>query len=55
CMHLMCCNSFFSLFIVIYVTHFLVSPILVAHGYFPLATVNHLEDDCDEDDRHMHL
>nr|GEW81653.1 protein unc-50 homolog [Tanacetum cinerariifolium] len=34
------CNSFFPLFIVLYVVHFFVSPLLVAHGFVPLLLSN---------------
>ncbi|KAI3789265.1 hypothetical protein L2E82_02057 [Cichorium intybus] len=34
------CNSFFPLFIVLYVLHFFLSPLLVAHGFIPLLLSN---------------
>ncbi|KAJ9537993.1 hypothetical protein OSB04_030726 [Centaurea solstitialis] len=34
------CNSFFPLFIVLYVIHFFLSPLLVAHGFIPLLLSN---------------
>lgn len=34
------CNSFFPLFIVLYVIHFFISPLLVAHGFVPLLLSN---------------
>ncbi|XP_072970740.1 uncharacterized protein [Typha angustifolia] len=34
------CNSFFPAFILLYVIHYFVSPILVAHGFFPVLLSN---------------
>ncbi|KAF6161996.1 hypothetical protein GIB67_021917 [Kingdonia uniflora] len=34
------CNSFFPLFIMLYVIHYFVSPLLVAHGFIPLLLSN---------------
>nr|KAJ0197065.1 hypothetical protein LSAT_V11C700375880 [Lactuca sativa] len=34
------CNSFFPMFIVLYVIHFFISPLLVAHGFVPLLLSN---------------
>ncbi|KVI10807.1 UNC-50-like protein [Cynara cardunculus var. scolymus] len=34
------CNSFFPLFVVLYVIHFFISPLLVAHGFIPLLLSN---------------
>ncbi|XP_020702171.1 protein unc-50 homolog [Dendrobium catenatum] len=34
------CNSFFPAFILLYVVHYFVSPLLVAHGFFPVLLSN---------------
>ncbi|XP_010271213.1 PREDICTED: protein unc-50 homolog isoform X2 [Nelumbo nucifera] len=34
------CNSFFPLFIMLYVIHYFLSPLLVAHGFIPLLLSN---------------
>ncbi|XP_020102886.1 protein unc-50 homolog isoform X2 [Ananas comosus] len=34
------CNSFFPAFILLYVIHYFLSPILVAHGFFPVLLSN---------------
>ncbi|KAJ4962878.1 hypothetical protein NE237_022817 [Protea cynaroides] len=34
------CNSFFPLFIILYVIHYFLSPLLVAHGFFPVLLSN---------------
>lgn len=34
------CNSFFPMFVVLYVIHYFLSPILVAHGFFSVLLSN---------------
>ncbi|CAN4112149.1 unnamed protein product [Withania somnifera] len=34
------CNSFFPMFVLLYVVHYFLSPVLVAHGFFPVLLSN---------------
>ncbi|RVW61347.1 Protein unc-50-like [Vitis vinifera] len=34
------CNSFFPMFVLLYVIHYFLSPLLVAHGFIPVLLSN---------------